>query len=125
MNHSWTKDQLNKFSRSDDLYVSPFYEDSKTPGTPTWIWSVVVNDRLYARAYNGKTSRWYQSAVTQKEGKIKIAGESFDVSFNTVNNSQLNAAINEAYKEKYSSSAYLSPMVSEGPVGATVSIDPR
>jgi hypothetical protein len=24
-----------------------------TPGTPTWIWSVVVDGQLYVRGYNG------------------------------------------------------------------------
>lgn len=41
--------------RSDDLHISPFREDGKTYGTPTWIWSVVVDGGLYVRAYNGLT----------------------------------------------------------------------
>jgi NADP-dependent 3-hydroxy acid dehydrogenase YdfG len=34
-------------------------------GTPTWIWSVAVDDALYVRGYNGQNSRWYQAAVRQ------------------------------------------------------------
>jgi hypothetical protein len=33
-------------------------------GTPTWIWSVVVDGALYVRA-----SRWHRAAVRQKAGR--------------------------------------------------------
>ncbi|WP_236756108.1 DUF2255 family protein [Actinomyces radicidentis] len=49
---------------SDDLHVSPFREDGTTYGTPTWIWSVVVDGRLFIRAWNGPSGRWYQAAVS-------------------------------------------------------------
>jgi hypothetical protein len=41
-----------------------------TYGTPTWIWSVVVDDSLNVRAYNGTASRWYKAAMHQKRGRI-------------------------------------------------------
>jgi hypothetical protein len=43
---AWTKDDLDKIAASDDLHVAPFREDGKTYGTPTWIWSVVVDGAL-------------------------------------------------------------------------------
>jgi hypothetical protein len=64
---AWLSEELSKITSSDDLHVSPFREDGKTRGTPTWIWSVVVDDNLYVRAYNGRQSRWYQAALTQKD----------------------------------------------------------
>lgn len=59
---TWSKDELRRIAESDDLHIAPFREDGKTYGTPTWIWSVVVGDALYVRAYNGRDSRWYQAA---------------------------------------------------------------
>jgi hypothetical protein len=53
---TWSKDELRKIAESDDLHISPFREDGKTYGTPTWIWSVVVDDALFVRAYNGQSS---------------------------------------------------------------------
>ena len=50
----WNKDKLKKISETDDLHISPFREDGKTYGTPTWIWSVVVGNDLFVRVYNGK-----------------------------------------------------------------------
>ena len=46
---TWSKDELSKIAEGDDLYISPFRDDGKTYGTPTWIWSVVVDDALYVR----------------------------------------------------------------------------
>jgi hypothetical protein len=63
---TWSKDELNKIAQTDDLHISPFREDGKTYGTPTWIWSVVVDDAIYVRAYNGQNSRWYKAALRQK-----------------------------------------------------------
>ena len=67
---TWSKDELRKIADADDLHISPFREDGVTYGTPTWIWSVAVDDALYVRAYNGQNSRWYQAAVRQKAGRI-------------------------------------------------------
>ena len=77
----WHKDELTKIAEADDLHVSPFREDGVTYGTPTWIWSVVVDDALYVRAYNGQKSRWYQAALRQKAGRITVAGITKEVRF--------------------------------------------
>jgi hypothetical protein len=67
---TWPKDELRRISEADDLHISPFREDGRTYGTPTWIWPVVVDDALYVRAYNGQNSRWYQAtAAPQREFK--------------------------------------------------------
>ena len=66
MNTTWGTDELRKIAETDDLHISPLRVDGKTHGTPTWIWSVVVDGAVYVRAYNGTESRWYQSALEQK-----------------------------------------------------------
>lgn len=126
MQTNWSQEQIDTFSKADDMYISPFYSDGKTPGTPTWIWSVVVDNNLYVRAYNGLNSRWYKSAVQQKAEKIKLNGEEYKVTFEPLDtDAALTEKIDEAYKDKYGNSMYLSPMLSEGPVSATVKILPR
>jgi len=55
---NWTQNEMAAIAQTDDLHVSPFRDDRKTYGTPTWIWSVVVDDGLYVRGYNGQQSRW-------------------------------------------------------------------
>ncbi|PQP88467.1 DUF2255 family protein, partial [Paenibacillus sp. AR247] len=51
---TWSKEELSRIAESDDLHISPFRENGVTYGTPTWIWSVVVGDSLYVRAYYGQ-----------------------------------------------------------------------
>lgn len=63
---AWSKDELPRIAAADDLHIAPLREDRTTLGTPTWIWSVAVDDARYVRAYNGTRSRWYQAAVQQK-----------------------------------------------------------
>jgi len=65
------------------VHISPFREDGVTYGTPTWIWSVVV-DGLYVRGDNGQQSRWYQAAIHQKAGRIGAAGMTKEVVFEPV-----------------------------------------
>lgn len=126
MNTKFTTEELQSIDKADDLKISPFREDGKTYGTPTWIWEVVVDDNLYVRAYNGKNGRWYQSAIQQKAGRIHAAGMVKDVIFEPVhNNTTLNNKIDEAYKAKYSNSPYLPPMISSRAKEATVRIIPK
>src|SRR5579871_6099622 len=35
---TWSKENLRKIVETDDLHISPFRDDGKTYGTPTWIW---------------------------------------------------------------------------------------
>src|SRR5438093_6118751 len=79
---AWSKEELRRIAEADDLHISPFREDGVTYGTPTWIWSVVVDDGLYVRGYNGQQSRWYQAATQQKAGRIRAAGMTKEVGSN-------------------------------------------
>jgi hypothetical protein len=121
---TWSKDELARIAAADDLHIAPFREDGKTYGTPTWIWSVVVDGALYARAYNGKASRWYQAALRQKAGRIIAAGMTEEVTFEVIDGA-INDRINEAYRAKYQGSPYLDPMIGSRARSATVKITPR
>src|SRR5947207_5347446 len=96
----WSMDELRKNAEADDLHISPFREDGLTYGTPTWIWSVVVDDALYVRGYNGQKSRWYQAAIRQKAGRITIAGMAKEVTF-APGDGPINDRVVEAYGTKY------------------------
>lgn len=117
-------EELNKIAVTDDLHISPLREDGKTYGTPTWIWSVVVDEALYVRAYNGQKSRWYQAALHQKSGRITAAGITKDVAFVPVDGAILKR-IDDAYKAKYKSSAYLGAMIGARARSATLRVVPR
>ncbi|HTW60952.1 MAG TPA: DUF2255 family protein [Terracidiphilus sp.] len=121
---AWAKDELRKIATTDDLHISPFREDGKTYGTPTWIWSVVIGDALYVRGYNGKDSRWYQAAIKQRAGRISAAGMTKEVKFEPVDGA-INEKIDDAYRAKYKGSPYLKPMIGKRARSATIRIMPR
>ena len=121
---TWSKVELGKIAEADDLHISPFREDGMTYGTPTWIWSVAVDDALYVRGYNGQNSRWYQAAVRQTVGRIIAAGMTKEVTFEPVDG-PINSRIDDAYRAKYHDSPYLGPMINARARAATVKIMPR
>jgi hypothetical protein len=120
---TWSKDQLRRIAEADDLHISPFREDGVTYGTRSCIWSVVVGDDLYVRAYYGQNSRWYQAAVRQRAGRITAAGMTKEVTLEPVDGA-INDWIDDAYRAKYHGSPYLSSMISNRAQSATVKIAP-
>ena len=122
--NGWSEDTLRRIAEADDLHIAPFRDDGITHGTPTWIWSVVVDGALYVRAYNGKQSRWHQAAMREKAGRITAAGMTRDVSFEPVEG-PLNELIDDAYRKKYRGSPYLSPMIGARARSSTVKVIPR
>ncbi|MBS9337280.1 DUF2255 family protein [Fructobacillus parabroussonetiae] len=121
---NWTTETLNRINQADDLYIAPFRANG-IAGTPTWIWEVVVDNRLFVRAYNGKKSSWYQSAMANKEGIIQAAGQEFNVTFQSINDAPLLSKIDDAYQATYAPSPYVAPMIAEQPRQATVEIQPK
>ena len=125
---AWRKDELRKTLEADDLHIAPFREDGVTYGTPTWIWSVAVDDALYVRGYNGQSSRWYQAAVRQRAGRIIAVGITKEVTFEPMDgegNERLNDRIDDAYRAKYRGSPYLNAMIGKRARSATVRILPH
>ena len=122
---TWTSDELAAIASTDDFRIAPFRADGTTLGTPTWIWSVVVDGGVYVRAYNGTESRWYRSARTQRAGRVSAAGIEKDVAFTPSADDALNDRVDAAYEAKYGTSPYYPPMVTAKTRAATVRVDPR
>jgi hypothetical protein len=118
---TWPKDELRKIAETDDLHIAPLRDDGVTYGTPTWIWSVVVDNALYVRAYNGTQSSWYQAALRQKAGRITAADMTKEVTFEPVKGA-INDRIDEGYRTKYYGSPYLKPMIGRQARVATVKV---
>lgn len=118
----WDIKTLNQINQADDLKIAPFHPDMQTTGTPTWIWEVVVENRLFVRAYFGANSRWFQAALAQKEGKIYAANAVYDVRFEHIVDDVLNDKIDIAYRQKYAGSPYVEHMISTACRNATMEI---
>lgn len=124
MTMTWTPEELSRIAQADDFRIAPYREDGKTPGTPTFIWSVVTDGELYVRAYSGTASIWYRAAIEQKAGRITVAGMDRSVRFAPVSG-PANDSIDEAYRVKYTDSRYLGAMISERARAATVCVTPQ
>ena len=120
----WSADQLKAIADNDDLFVSPFREDGVTYGTPTQTWALVVGGNVYVRAANGQKSRWYQAAVAHKAGRVRVAGQYYDVTFEPAGDDDADA-IDAAYEAKYPGSSAVPIMQGAGPKSASVRISPR
>jgi hypothetical protein len=121
---AWNQADLETIAENDDLYVSPFREDGRTYGTPTRVWPLVVNGEVYVRAANGRQSRWYRAAVSQKAGRVHVCGQDHEVTFEQAGD-EVASAIDAAYEEKYPGSSAVPVMQGDGPTSATVRISPR
>lgn len=124
---SWSRDQLTLIEETDLFYVAPFREDGTTYGTDTETWALVVDGSVYVRAASGPASRWYQAAIAQKAGRVKVADQYFDVTFED-SGSDHEAEIDTAYEVKYGSheESFAVPiMQGEGPKAAAVRITLR
>ena len=118
---TWSKDELRKIAEADDLHISPFREDGKTYGTPTWIWSVAVDE---ARL------QWAELSLVPGRGTAEGGADPLpraltkQVTFEPVDG-QINDRIDEAYRAKYKGRPHLKPMISARARAATVKVMPR
>ena len=120
----WNPEVLTRIDAADDLKIAPYHPDMNTTGTPTWIWEVKVDNRLFVRAYSGIRSKWYQAALSQQAGKILAIGQEFDVLFAKSSDPELESKIDQAYLKKYSGSSYVSAMTVIRARAATIEILP-
>jgi hypothetical protein len=120
----WPASTLAAIIDADDLKISPLRADGVTHGTPTWIWCVAVDGDLYVRGYNGIRSRWYQAALAHPHGRIRAAGQVFEVTFAPAQ-AGLADRIDDAYRAKYADSPYLPAMISTRARAAGIRIRPR
>jgi hypothetical protein len=121
---SWASPDLDIIRRNPDFYVSPLREDGITYGTPTRTWALVVDGQVFVRAASGPASRWYQAAITQGAGRVRVENHDYEVTFAQAPTS-VGAAIDAAYEDKYPGNSAVATMQGEGPTSATVLITPR
>jgi hypothetical protein len=121
---SWNDSDLRAIAETKDLYVSPLRRDGTTYRTPTQVWPLVVDGDVYVRAANGQQSRWYQAAISQGAGRIRVGDQEHDVTFEPASGA-VSGAVDAAYEDKYPGSSDVPTMQGDGPRSATVRISPR
>ncbi len=98
---SWTSDELTKIGNAEELEIASLRSDGTLRKSRT-IWVVRVNDDLYVRSVNGRTSDWFRGVQTRHEGHTQAGGINKDVTFVEVDSdSAVHNLIDAAYRTKY------------------------
>jgi len=122
---TWTNDELNKIGNAEELKLASMRSDD-TLRKPTIIWVVRLDDDLYVRSVNGRTSAWFRGVQTRYEGHIRAGGVDKDVTFMEENDSNINDHIDTAYATKYRRYASIaSSMTTPAVRAATIKLVPR
>jgi hypothetical protein len=122
---AWTKDELNKIGKAEELKIASLRSDG-TLRKPVIIWVVRIGDDLYVRCGNGRTGAWFRRAQTRHEGRIQAGGVEKDVTFVEEVDPEINDQIDAAYRSKYHRyPEYVSPMVTPAVRAATIKLLPR
>lgn len=104
--------------------MQPYNPDRQSFEEVSPIWEVVVAGHVYSRGWNGQQTKWYQAAMAQGTGQIKLADHTYEATFTPVQDASLLAQITQAYQQKYAGDASLARMISTEPTGATIEVLP-
>jgi hypothetical protein len=97
---TWTSDELSKIGSAEELQIAALRSDG-TLRKPVTIWVVRLDDDIYVRSVNGRTSAWFRGVQVRHEGHIIAGGVEKDVTFEEINDSTIGEQINNAYRTKY------------------------
>jgi hypothetical protein len=122
---TWTNDELNKIGKAEELQIASLRRDD-TLRKPVTIWVVRVDDDLYVRSVNGRSSAWFRGVQTRYDGQVRAGGVVKDVTFVEETSTGINDRIDSAYLTKYHRyPTYVAPMVTPEARAATIKLVPR
>src|SRR5207248_6747015 len=96
---NWTRDELDKIGKADELQIVTLRRDG-TPRNPVTIWVVRDGDDLYVRSGYGTRAAWYRGTQGRRDGHVKAGKVEKDVMFADADPA-LNDRIDAAYRSKY------------------------
>jgi len=67
----------------------------------TGVWAVVVDDRVFARSWNDKSTGWFQAFRKQARGTVQVGELELSVRGRVVRSGRIRDAVTAAYGEKY------------------------
>ena len=96
----WTKDELDKIGRAEELQIASLRRDG-TLRKPVTVWVIRLGEDLYVRSVNGRAGFWFRGTQTRHEGHIRAGGVDKDVTFTEESGPDTNEQIDAAYRTKY------------------------
>lgn len=122
----WTDNELDKIGSAEELRLAGRKADG-TLRQPVIIWVVRVEDALYVRSVNGRSSAWFRGVLVQHNGRIWAGGVEKDVTFVETPDSPFHTAIDATYREKYGRypQEYVDACLTPKAHAATIKLVPR
>lgn len=116
----WPQKELDTIADADEIDVAPGGSRATT------ISVVRVGDELYVRSYRGAAGNWFQRAVRQGAGDLRVHGLKRAVTFEPHPDGDRNE-IDTAYRAKYGQygHTYVDPMVTDTAAATTLRLVPR
>ncbi|MFT4199170.1 DUF2255 family protein [Gordonia sp. (in: high G+C Gram-positive bacteria)] len=124
MTAAWSAAELAEFSSQDELFIETRRKDGSTvPAVP--IWMVVVDEQLYVRTWEVRTTGWYGRAVRHGTAAVATGGPKTPVTVEQVGSLDSDA-IEAAYRGKYRryAASTLDPILTDDGVATTLRLTP-
>jgi hypothetical protein len=96
---AWTKSELSRIGRADELQIASRRPDGTLRPFIT-IWVVRHGDDVFVRSAYGHDNPWFQRALASGQGRIRAGGVERDVVFEQPGPS-VNKDLTAAYHAKY------------------------
>jgi hypothetical protein len=107
---AWTSEELNKIGSAEELQIASLRKDGSLRSMRV-IWVVRLDDDIYVRSVNGRTSDWFHGVQTRYEGHIRAGGVDKDVTFVEEPDPNIKDQIDAAYATKYRRYASIIPSI--------------
>ena len=73
----------------------------------TWVWVVVIKERVFIRSWNDKPTGWFRAFGDEPLGAMKIADREVAIRARKARGENVMKSIESAYGEKYTTPASL------------------
>jgi hypothetical protein len=107
----WATEDVRFLAGARELQIAVPHADGR-PGAWTPIWVVVVEDEVFVRTWQRRSTGWYGRAVHAARARIRVADRSVDVIVAGTGDADQDA-VDSAYRAKYGAAGARSMVTAE------------
>ena len=114
----WTTEEIADFRTTENLPIRTAGRADHLRGR-TLVWVVTHDDSVYVRSYRGVSGAWYRRALVSPAGEVTVMGTGVPVLCEPAG-AENAEEVSDAYRAKYGRFSYVSSIVTELAVAATM-----
>lgn len=119
---TWTADEIKRFNLAQAIQNEPLDDDGVTCLEDAPIWVVVVDDKIFIRAAQGTTAKWYQKGI-KNGGMVRLCNQVFPVKYVPITNPKTIKEVTNQFLYKYHWQLPVKLMISDKVAKATLELD--